>query len=415
MAHVTIIGAGIVGACSARFLQKAGHEVTLIDRVEPGMGCSFGNAGVISTPGSSVQPPSPSLLRDIPKMLFDREATLTLRWRYLLQFSPWLIAMMRGCTTADQQRTAEAMATLLSGTTAAYDAIVRNTAADAFVRRNGSLGIYRTEEQFEDDRWRRDWNAQLGATQDELTTDELRQLEPSLSEEVRRAVYFPLAYSTTNPAMLTRAIADEVVAEGGKVILADVTSMVVENGRPTEVKTDQGSFPVDRLVVAAGAFSHRVARMLGIKILLETERGYHIEVADVETRMSRPAIHYELACGINPMNTGLRFAGTVEFAGVDAEPDENRAWSIWRRSKGLIKESADAGDENVTTWMGRRPTMPDFRPVIGLAPGLAGCWFAFGHQHLGLTLGARTGEIVGEIVSGRDPGIDLQPFRADRF
>ncbi|MBT7648878.1 MAG: FAD-binding oxidoreductase [Rhodospirillaceae bacterium] len=415
MAHVTIIGAGIVGACSACFLQKAGHEVTLIDRVEPGEGCSFGNAGVISTPGSSVQPPSPSLLRDIPKMLFDREATLALRWRYLLRFSPWLVTMMRGCTTADQKRTAEAMASLLSGTTAAYDAIVRNTAADAFMRRNGSLGIYRTQEQFEDDRWRRDWNAELGATQDELTTDELRQLEPSLSEEVKRAVYFPLAYSTTNPAMLTRAIAEEVEAEGGKVILADVTDLVVENGCPAEVKTDQGSFPVDRLVVAAGAFSHRVARMMGIKVLLETERGYHIEAAGVETRLSRPAIHYELACGINPMNTGLRFAGTVEFAGVDAEPDENRAWSIWRRSKGLIKESADTGDENVTTWMGRRPTMPDFRPVIGPAPGLDNCWFAFGHQHLGLTLGARTGEIVGEIVSGRDPGIDLEPFRADRF
>ncbi len=415
MAHVTIIGAGIVGVCCARFLQKSGHETTLIDRLEPGMGCSFGNAGVISTPGSSVQPPGPDLLKQIPAMLLDKDGTVTVRRCYLLRFTPWLLAMMCGCTTADQRRTGEAMASLLSDTTQAYDAIVCGTDADKLIRRNGSLGIYRTEQQFQDDKPRRDINAALGATQDELTTEELRQLEPSLNDVVTRAVYFPLAYSTTNPSLLTRGIADESVHHGGKVVQAEVRDIRIENGKPMAVLTDKGEFPVDKLLIAAGAYSHRVAKMLGIKVLLDTERGYHIELPGVKTRMSRPAIHYEHACGINPMMNGLRFAGTVEFAGVDAEPHEDRADAIWRRSKDVLRETADLDAAKMTTWMGRRPTMPDFRPVIGAAPGVSDCWFAFGHQHLGLTLAARTGEIIGDLVSGRDPGIDLEPFRADRF
>ncbi len=415
MGHVTVIGAGIVGASCARFLQKSGHETTLIDRLEPGMGCSFGNAGVISGRGSSVQPPGPDLLRDIPGMLFGSDATVTIRWSYLLRFMPWLLAMTKGCTSADKQRTAAAMSDLLAGTQEAYDAVVRDTPADAFIRRNGSLGIYRTEEQFQADAGRREANAALGAVQEELSTEELRQLEPSFTDAVPRAVYFPMSYSTTNPSLLTRAIADETVVAGGQVIQADVTGIRIENGRPTAVLSDQGEHPVDKLVVAAGAFSNQVARMMGIKVLLDTERGYHIEVPEVETRLSRPAIHYELACGINPMTTGLRFAGTVEFAGVDGVENDDRAWSIWRRSCGLLKETQSVDDHFATVWMGCRPTMPDFRPVIGPAPGVSDCWFAFGHQHLGLTLGARTGEIVAEIVSGRDPGLDLAPFRADRF
>ena len=411
MSDITIIGAGIVGACCARYLSLAGHEVTLVDRVEPGMGCSFGNAGVISTLSSSVQPPSPRLLKDIPSMLFDRDATLVIRWRYLLRMMPWLAAFLRGCTTADQQRTAAAIASLLSGTTAAYDRIVRNTDADQFIRRNGLMGLYRNEETFADDAWRRDMNRELGAQFNELENEEIRQMEPSLSGEVGRAVFFPTAYSTTNPSLLTRSIADQ----SGKFVRAEVTDIRLENGRPTALVTDQGELAVDKLVVAAGAFSHRLASMMGVRILLDTERGYHVELEEFETGLTRTALHYEHAYGINQTTTGLRFAGTVEFAGVDAPENHDRGRTIWRRARGVLRELENIEEPKVTRWMGRRPTLPDFRPVIGPAPGVRDCWFAFGHQHLGLTLAARTGEIVAELISGRDPGIDLAPFRADRF
>lgn len=416
MSHVTVIGAGIVGACCARYLALAGHEVTLVDRIEPGMGCSFGNAGVISSVSSSVQPPSPRLLKQIPSMLFDRDATLVIRWSYLLKMAPWLTAFLKGCTTADQQRTAAAMASLLAGTTEAYDRIVKDTPADRYIRRNGLMGLYRTEETFEGDKWRRDMNREFGAQFDELRTEEIRQMEPSLSGEVRRATYFPTVYSTSNPGLLTRAIADQAGADqAGGFVQAEVTDIRLENGRPTALVTDKGEMPVDKLVVAAGAFSHRLARMMGIKVLLETERGYHVELDGFETGLTRAALHYEHAYGVNQTTTGLRFAGTVEFAGVDGPENHDRGRTIWRRARSVLRELDGVDDPPMTRWMGRRPTTPDFRPVIGAATGVNDCWFAFGHQHLGLTLAARTGEIVAELVSGRDPGIDLAPFRADRF
>jgi glycine/D-amino acid oxidase-like deaminating enzyme len=411
MSHVTVIGAGIVGACCARYLALAGHEVTLVDRLLPGMGCSFGNAGVISTVSSSVQPPSPRLLKSIPGMLFDRDATLVMRWSYLARMAPWLIALLKGCTAADQRRTAAAMASLLTGTTAAYDRIVKGTEADRYIRRNGMIGLYRTEETFAGDAWRRDMNRELGAEFTELASEEIRQMEPSLSEEVRRAVFFPTAYSSSNPSLLTRAIA----ADAGAFVQAEVDDIRIENGRATALVTDKGDMPVDKLVVAAGAFSHRLARMMGIRVLLDTERGYHVELDGVETALGRACLHYEHAFGINPVTTGLRFAGTVEFAGVDAPENDARAHTIWRRARPVLRELEGLDKPPMRLWMGRRPTMPDFRPVIGGAPGVGNCWFAFGHQHLGLTLAARTGEIVAELIGGRDPGIDLQPFRADRF
>jgi len=411
MSHVTVIGAGIVGACCARYLTGAGHEVTLVDRLMPGMGCSFGNAGVISTVSSSVQPPSPRLLKDIPRMMFDRDATLVMRWRYVPRMIPWLAALLRGCTEADQRRTAEAMASLLTGTTAAYDRIVKGTDADRHIRRNGMIGLYRSEQTFAADAWRRNMNRALGAEFTELAAEEIRQMEPSLSEEARRAVFFPTAYSTDNPSLLTRAIADQA----GHFVQAEVDGIRVENGRATTLVTSAGDMPVDRLVIAAGAFSHRLARMMGIGVLLDTERGYHVELDGVASGLTRACLHYEYAFGINPMTTGLRFAGTVELAGVDAPENPARAHTIWRRGRPLLRELEGIATPAMRTWMGRRPTLPDFRPVIGPAPGVMNCWFAFGHQHLGLTLGARTGEIVADLVSGRDPGLDLKPFRADRF
>lgn len=416
MSHVTVIGAGIIGACCARYLALAGHDVTLIDRIEPGMGCSFGNAGVISTLGSSVQPPSPRLLKDIPSMLFNKDATLVIRWSYLFKMMPWLVTLLRGCTTADQQRTAAAMASLLDGTTSAYDAIVRDTEADRYIRRNGLLGLYRSEQTFADDQWRRDMNRTFGATFDELAREEIRQMEPVLSDQVARAVFFPTVYSTDNPSLLTRAIADRACEGQAKgYIQAEVQDMVVENGRVTSLKTDRGNMPVDKLVVAAGAFSHRLAQMMGIRVLLEAERGYHVELEGFESGLTRVCLHYEHAYGINPTTTGLRLAGTVELAGVDAPENHERGQTIWRRARPVLRELEGVDNPKMTSWMGRRPTLPDFRPMIGPAPGIRDCWFAFGHQHLGLTLGARTGAIIAELVSGRDPGLDLAPFRADRF
>ena len=168
-------------------------------------------------------------------------------------------------------------------------------------------------------------------------------------------------------------------------------------------------------MIAAGAYSHQVARKMGIRVLLNTERGYHVDLDGTQTGLQRVLLHGEHALAINPRPNGLRIAGTVEFASLEAPPDYRRARTLWRKGREVLRETESAEPPRMSFWMGRRPTMPDYRPVIGPAPGIGNCWFAFGHQHLGMSLAARTGEILAELLGGRDPGIDLASFRADRF
>ncbi len=415
MSHVTIIGAGIVGACIARFLQRAGHDVTILDRNEPGTGCSFGNSGAILTLEASTQLPGPRLLRQIPRMLLDRDAVLIFRAGHMFRMMPWMLSFLRGCTALQQRRTAQAMATLLSGTTSAYDDLVAGTAADQLIRRNGTLGLSSSNEWFAADQWRRDLNASFGAEMQELGPTEIQKMEPSLSSDVCRAMFYPNAYNTPDPALLTKTILDDTVSDGGRFLKQEVTKVRVENGRPTSVLTDSSELSVDRLVIAAGAYSHRVTRMLGIRVLLETERGYHVEVDGIDTTLKRTVLHGEHAYAMNPTKHGVRIAGTVEFAGLDAPPDYDRARTIWRRGHTVLRELHDISPQKMKFWMGRRPTLPDYRPIIGSAPGIDNCWFAFGHQHLGLTLAARTGQVLVNLVEKRDPGLDLAPFSASRF
>jgi D-amino-acid dehydrogenase len=413
--QVTIVGAGIVGACIARSLEKEGHDVVLVDRNDPGSGCSFGNSGAILSLGASTQLPGPRLLAQIPGMLLDRNAPLVLRWRHLPGLMPWLAAFVAGCRESRQVETAHAMATLLSDTTGAYDRLLKDSSADALIRRNGALGLSRTDDWFAGDSWRRELNASLGARMEEVSREDLDQLEPSLSASVVRAMYYPDAYSTLDPARLTQQIVRDALAKGSRFVQAEVRDIRIENGKPTVLATDKGEMKIDRLIVAAGAYSHQVARKMGIRVLLNTERGYHVDLEGTATGLQRVLLHGEHALAINPRPNGLRIAGTVEFASLDASPDYRRAQALWNKGREVLKETCENDPPHMSFWMGRRPTLPDYRPVIGPAPGLKNCWFAFGHQHLGMSLAARTGEILADLVAARDPGVNLAPFRADRF
>ena len=413
--HVTIIGAGIIGVCCARWLQRSGFEVTLIDRGEPGAGCSFGNAGIIASTHASVPLPSPEILRAAPGMLFDREASLVLRWGYLVRFLPWLRHFVAACSSRRQVAGARALYALLSGTTDAYDRLLESGGeGESFLRRNGLLTVYDSEASFESGARERKLLADLGVEVQEVKGHEVRQLEPALTS-VHRALLFPEPYRVTDPFLFTQSIAHDVQRAGGIILNEEVGDVVVAGGRVREVRTNRAAHPIDRLVVAAGAWSHLLARMMGLHVVLDTERGYHVQIRGLDTGLSRGVLHHDLQMGLNQMRDGLRIAGTVEFAGVEAEPDYRRTGPILKRGLSVLRDVDGVDDTTVSRWMGCRPTLPDYLPAIGPAPGTGNAWFAFGHQHFGLTLGARTGEIVADLVAGRDPGLDLHPFRAERF
>ena len=413
--HVTVIGGGIVGVCAALALQREGHDVVIVERDGPGENCSFGNAGIICGRDSSIPLPSPGVIRDVPAMLFDREGALVIRWRYLLSIMPWLIGFLKSSTPERQLAGARAMYALLDGTTGAYDRIAAGSPAAALIRKNGYMTVYESESGFAGDSRERGMLRDLGCPMSELGPDEIRQMEPSLSHEIRHALYYPESYSTTNPYRLTRLLADDFVAGGGTLALAEVTGLQHGNGRVTGMETTDGPMKDENLVVAAGAWSHRVAAMMGLKVLLDTERGYHMVFHGVKTGLTRAIIHADGHYGVNQLDVGLRFAGTVELAGVEAAPDYRRADLIYGRGRKLLRDFDPAQATEVTRWMGRRPTMPDYLPALGAAPGFSNTWFDFGHQHLGLSLAARCGFVVADLVGGRDPGLDLTAFRPDRF
>ena len=181
---------------------------------------------------------------------------------------------------------------------------------------------------------------------------------------------------------------------------------------PVQIITDNGPYPLKKLVIAAGAYSRRLTRELGVDLPLETERGYHAELPNAGIELPCPLLFSEYGFGATVMNGGLRLAGTVEFAGLDAVPNYGRADVLVKRAKQVFGELDSAGAKH---WMGRRPSFPDSLPVISASPRHANVFFAFGHGHLGLTLAALSGRLIADLVAGRDSGFDLTPYGADRF
>ena len=413
--HVTVVGAGVVGISTALTLLREGHDVTVLDRDGPGENCSFGNAGMICDTNSSLPLPSSRVVRDIPRMLIDRRRNLFIRWRYLPALMPWLIVFLKSAGARQRLVNARAFNALLEGAVASWERLVAGTDGEALIRKRGLATIYETEDGFASGAPDRELLKELGADFTELAGAEVRQTEPQLSDCVKFATFFPKVNHTVNPYRLTRALADCVVAGGGVIEKAEVTAVRMSGGRVRVLETMSGERKVDRLVVSAGAWSHRIASMMGLKVLLDTERGYHSVFHGTDTGLRLPVIHGEYGFGVNQMDEGLRIAGSVEMAGIDARPDYTRADILVERGREIVRSFNPSPSTRVTKWMGRRPTLPDYLPALGQAPGLSNVWFNFGHQHLGLTLAAKSGYVTADLVAGRDPGLDLGAFRPDRF
>ncbi len=413
--HVTVIGAGIVGVCAGLALLRDGHDVTILDRDGIAENCSFGNAGVIGHTDGAMPLPYPGILRDVPRMLMDRRRYLTIRMGYMLKLMPWMLALLKSSNAKTREANARAMYDLLDGTIASFETLTRGMPAQDHMLKNGMLLIYKSDEGYEANAPDRDFLANLGHVSEYVSQDALRQMEPSASPSLRHATFMPKSYSTTSPYKLTRAIGDQFIAEGGQFERVEVTGMRHGAGRVTELETTGGERTIDRLVLAAGAWSHRVAAMMGCSVLLDTERGYHTVFHGIDTGLTRPLLHAEDHFAITQMDDGVRFAGTVELAGIDAAPNYERADIVYEKGRAALRSFDPEKATEVTKWMGRRPTMPDYLPALGPATGFSNVWFNFGHQHMGLTLSARSGTIVADLVAGRDPGLDLRPFRPERF
>lgn len=409
--HFTVLGAGVVGVACALSLRRDGHRVTLIDRDEVGAGCSYGNAGMIQT-GHCLPMATPGVLRKVPRMLLDPQAPLVVRWRHLPRLAPWLYRFVREAARPRMERNAAALAAILAEAKEAHLDLIRAAKADTLVRHRGELYVYKSQTAFDAAREEYDFYRAHGVEVVEMTGPELRQFEPALSRDAGFAYYLPDSIYTVSPLKLTEAYAAEFARLGGEIHRADVRDIEIGDAGAKALVTADGRIEIDELVLAAGAFSGRFAKKLGLAIPLESARGYHLMIQAPDMRLNGPVIDGEMHFGIVPMEDGIRLAGTLELASLDAPPNYDRADMLLPMARALIPGLTAAGG---VQWMGHRPGMPDSLPVVGRAPRHRSVYLAFGHGQLGLTLAAVTGRMIADMAADRSPALDPSPYRADRF
>jgi D-amino-acid dehydrogenase len=409
--HFTVIGAGIVGIACASYLQRAGYRVTIVDSRPPGEGCSFGNAGLIS-PGACVPFSMPDLLWQVPRFLADPLGPLAVRWAYLPQALPWLVRFLAAGRPRRVREVSRAMAALHGRCFDAYAPLVKAAGAADLIRQSGQLYVSKRENGALGDALSRSLREEAGVKVEAIGPAELRQLEPALSPDYKSGLFFPDNGHSLNSFRLVQVLAEQVVRDGGDILRRTVGGFRFDAEKPSALLTDAGELPLDRLVIAAGAWSHRLTELLGTAIPLEAERGYHVMLPNPGVQPRLPISNKDHSFAATPMENGLRFAGTVEIGGVDAPPDYRRAKILLRHGKAMYP---DLNTEGMTEWMGCRPSLPDGLPIIDVSPKFPSVFFAFGHSHYGLMGAAITGKLIAELASGAPPSIDLAPYRASRF
>jgi D-amino-acid dehydrogenase len=412
---VAVIGAGMVGITAASFLLRKGHDVIVLDSGNPGEGTSFGNAGCLN--GSSVVPMSmPGTIRHVPGWLTDPMGPLVIRWGYLPTLAPWLLRFIRAGTEEKVQQQARALRTLLAQGIETLAPLVRDAGAQDLVQRQGHLFVYRSLAGWEKEslawRLRRD----NGITWDEFSQDELRQLDPTLSRDYVKGVVVRENGHTTNPHRLVGRLAQAFQRDGGRIERRRAIGFELADGRLTAIRCTDGPLPADAAVVAAGIWSKALAAELGDRVPLETERGYHLMIRDPEAVPRIPTADADGKFVATPMELGLRLAGTVELAGLDAPPRWERARVLLTHARRMFPALRDDyPEERITRWMGHRPSLPDSLPVIGASRRSRDVIYAFGHGHVGMACSAKTGATVAELVSGEQPQVDTAPFSPQRF
>tara|TARA_B110001469_G_scaffold51135_1_gene49689 strand:+ start:827 stop:2068 length:1242 start_codon:yes stop_codon:yes gene_type:complete len=406
---VGIVGAGIQGISNALFLQKKGFEVTIFDKDEPGSpAASYGNAGHFS-PYACVLMNRPDVLTDIPAMLLSSTGPLALKWNYVPKMIPWFLKFIRNCTTKRMMHTAKNMHQILDLALPAYDELFDEIDLEGLVEKKGILYVWNDQSLKSRDLEIRVRN-ELGVDQQVVTPKEIHDLEPHLKPFYHGGVYYQYGRHARNPKRILLKLFDLFLKKGGKFLKINVQDINFDSEKPV-IKTEAQRFIFDKLVIACGAFSKRLTDNLDEKIPLDTERGYHVHFKDCDHLLSRPVIFSNRGFGITPMEQGLRVVGTVEFGGLKNPPSKGRVKNLINNAKYMLDDLPEHEDE----WMGFRPSLPDFLPVIGPSKKHKNVFYSFGHHHLGWTLGPISGKIIAGMIAEENTNLDLKPYSSLRF
>ncbi|MEM7473110.1 MAG: FAD-dependent oxidoreductase [Pseudomonadota bacterium] len=408
---VAIIGAGIVGVSTALWLQRDGHKVILIDKAGPAEGTSYGNGGVLAS-CSCVPVTGPGLIKKAPKMALDPNQPLFVKWGYLPKLAPWLFKYLRHANAADTKRIAAAVAGIVGDSLADHQALAAGTGAEKWIVPSDYVYIYNDRAHYEGDRFGWDIRAAHGFEWDELEGAAFAAYDPIFAPDLGMGIKMGNHGRIADPGQYVKDLATHFEREGGEIRKAMVEDVVVENGAVTGLRAGGEVVACDACVVATGVWSGPLAKKLGVNVPLESERGYHIELWEPSFMPKAPVMVASGKFVATPMDGRLRLAGVVEFGGLDAAPS--------RAPFDLLKKNALAAMPGLTwareeEWMGHRPAPADSIPVIGEVPRAKDVFMGFGHHHIGLTGGPKTGRLLSQLISGRKPNIDLTPYSPSRW
>ena len=407
---VGVIGAGIQGVCISLCLIKKGFKVTLIDRDDPGKeSASYGNAGHFS-PYASVPINRPDILTDVPSMLLSSKGPLALKWSYVPKMIPWFLKFITSCTKKNMMHTAKYMHQILDLALPAYDELFKEIDVSGLVENKGIIYFW-TNKDLKSRELEIKIREELGVKQQLLTPHEIHDLEPNIRKIYHGGVLYSNARHARNPKKILIKLFESFIKQGGKFEKQNVETINFSSTNKPIIKTNINSFIFDRAVVACGAFSKVLTDQLNEKIPLDTERGYHVHFKGYDHLLSRPVIFLNRGFGITPMEQGLRVVGTVEFGGLKSPLSKKRIVNLVNNAKYLFPEIGKHEDE----WLGFRPTLPDFLPVMGASKNHKNLFYSFGHHHLGWTLGAISGKIISGMIAEEKTNLDLSPYSSQRF
>ena len=408
--HVAVVGAGIVGMSCALWLQEKGFVVSVIDGNPPGSGTSYGNACTIADYGC-IPVNHPGLIRQLPKLVFGHNTPLSVNPRYALTHLPWLFSFLRYCRQSEVDRIIASLGCLLRFTHDGLNPLIHLTRSAHLLSDRGCLYAYQFNKSFQQAQVANRARAEQGVRFSQLNSDEIRDLEPHLKMSFSNGLLFETGRLVLNPQTLTTRYFDTFQARQGQYEACHA-KWIAETPDGIEIHLHNGRVTsADKAVICSGAFSTQITGTGVEKLPLDTERGYHIQYRGRESLLTRPVSWAEAAIYATPMNEGLRLAGTVEIAGLHQPKNQQHIDFLKHRATQMF----DITEAPESDWLGFRPTLPDALPVIGPSTTSKHLFYAFGHQHIGLTLAGITGKLISERIAGETPTIDLYPFRANRF
>lgn len=401
-----VVGAGIVGACTAIQLLNTGKRVVLIEKDAPGSGASFGNAGSIGT--ASIPPFGlPGLYRKIPKVLFDPLFPLMLRRENIVNSLKWFRRLISASDLARVNKIADARASILSHAESAYKEMLSLLELQHLIQNTGLIHTFQNCNSFSNSAFTNSLRKDRGINVMTLNGNELRDIEPKISESVEAGYFYPDVGTCFDPGHMNTLLVEAFVERGGTYLQEEVREFEFDTDRCSNIITDCAKYPCEDIVLTAGVWSKELAKKLGCDVCLEAERGYHIMVDQPVIPLKTPLVSADYHIAITPMQSAIRMSTMSEFSSISASEVHQIAFGIIKQASNVVR---NLDVQPTSRWVGPRPSTPDSLPIIGRSKKFENVIFAFGHGHLGLTLASITGKLVSQLCTGVKTSVDISAF-----